>query len=506
MRRRGAILTALGLIAAGGLAVGNTPAAQAAVACTVTYTASQWPGGMSANVGIQNLGDALSDWTLTFTFPDSGQKVTQGWSATWSQSGSTVTAAAMDWNKSLSTGGSTSIGFNGSWSGSNPAPTGFTLNGVACNGGTPSPSPSPSASPSPSRSPGPSPSPSPSPSASPSTGTAPKLKVSGNKIVNAATGTPYRLLGVNRSGGEFMCVQGRGVWDGPVDNAAIDAMKAWNVRAVRVPLNEECWLGLSNIQSSYSGAAYQNEVKAYVDRLVAKGITPIVEMHWNYGQYTGNSSGCSDVHASCQKPMPDAQYAPQFWTGVANAFKGRDEVVFDLFNEPYPERATGSAASGWACWRDGGTCSGIPYQVAGFQSLVNAVRGTGATNIIMLGGLAYSNDLSQWLQYKPTDSRNNLAAAWHVYNFNSCVSTSCWDSQLAPVAAQVPLVAGEIGENTCSHGFIDQVMNWFDAKGLSYLGWTWNAWDCSTGPSLISDYNGTPTAFGAGLRARLLSS
>lgn len=49
-------------------------------------------------------------------------------------------------------------------------------------------------------------------------------------------------------------------------------------------------------------------------------------------------------------------------------------------------------------------------------------------------------------------------------------------------------------------------MNWFDAKGASYLGWTWNTWDCSTGPSLISDYNGTPTGFGAGLRARLLSS
>ncbi|WP_432925360.1 cellulose binding domain-containing protein [Microbispora sp. CA-135349] len=69
MRRRGAILTALGLIAAGGLALGNTPAAQAAVACKVAYTASEWQGGMSANLSIQNLGDALNGWTLTFTFP-----------------------------------------------------------------------------------------------------------------------------------------------------------------------------------------------------------------------------------------------------------------------------------------------------------------------------------------------------------------------------------------------------------------------------------------------------
>jgi hypothetical protein len=123
--------------------------------------------------------------------------------------------------------------------------------------------------------------------------------------------------------------------------------------------------------------------------------------------------------------------------------------------------------------------------------------------VILAGGLAYSNDLSQWLTHRPTDPAGNLAAAYHVYNFNSCASESCWNSTLAPVAAQVPLVAGEIGENTCSHGFVDQVMKWFDDHGLSYLGWTWNTWDCSSGPSLISSYDGTPTAYGTGLRDHL---
>jgi endoglucanase len=326
--------------------------------------------------------------------------------------------------------------------------------------------------------------------------------VSGNKLLTS-TGATYRLLGVNRSGGEFACIQGNGIWDGPVDNASIDAMRTWKVRAVRIPLNEECWLGLSNVQPQFGGAAYQNEVKAFVARLIAKGITPIVEMHWNQGQYTGPSSGCADVHATCQKPMPDAQFAPSFWTGVANAFKGNDAVILDLFNEPYPERATGSATSGWTCWRDGGTCAGIPYQVAGFQSLVNAVRATGATNVIMIGGLAYSNDLTQWLAFKPSDPLNNLAAFAHVYNFNTCSNTSCYDSQLAPVAAQVPLSLTEIGENDCGHSFIDTLMNWADTKGIGYLGWTWNTWPCNSGPALISDYNGTATAFGQGLKTKL---
>jgi hypothetical protein len=178
-------------------------------------------------------------------------------------------------------------------------------------------------------------------------------------------------------------------------------------------------------------------------------------------------------------------------------------VAFDLFNEPYPDRATSSATDAWKCWRDGGTCPGISYEVAGMQDLVDAVRGAGAKNVVMAGGLAYSNDLGQWNAYKPSDPTGNLAAAYHVYNFNSCASESCWNSTLAPVAAQAPLVAGEIGENTCAHAFTDQVMKWFDDHGLSYLGWTWNTWDCSSGPSLISAYDGTPTAYGAGLRDHL---
>ncbi|MFI5916817.1 ricin-type beta-trefoil lectin domain protein [Dactylosporangium sp. NPDC051541] len=345
-----------------------------------------------------------------------------------------------------------------------------------------------------------------SPSSSPTSGGggAPALHVSGNRLVTAS-GATYRLLGVNRSGGEFSCIQGNGMWNGPMDQASINAMKTWNIRAVRVPLNEECWLGTGDVPSGGAGAVtYQNNVKAYVNLLLGSGITPLLEMHWNYGQYTGPSSGCADVKATCQKPMPDAQYAPSFWTGVANAFKD-NRVVFDLFNEPYPERATGSAASGWKCWRDGGTCAGIGYQVAGFQGLVNAVRATGNTNVILLGGLAYSNDLTQWLQYKPADPTGNLGAFAHIYNFNSCASTSCYDSQLAPVAAQVPLTLSEIGENDCGSGFVGTIMNWADAHSVGYLGWTWNNWDCSTGPSLISDYNGTPTNFGAGIRAHLLA-
>ncbi|MGW1590537.1 cellulose binding domain-containing protein [Streptomyces sp. NPDC002386] len=472
----------------GGVLVPVVTAEGATPACTVEYAVtSQWDNGFQGSVRITNNQAAMGSWKLTFDFP-AGQEVTRGWSAEWSQSGTTVTASNASWNGGLGSGASVSAGFLASWSGGNAVPTAFRLNGTTCNVDSGPTAPPPT---------GPPPTDPP-----PSDGTAPALHVSGTKLVDPA-GRTRRLLGVNRSGGEFMCVQGHGIWDGPVDDSAIAAIAGWKADAVRIPLNEECWLGLSNVEPRYGGANYINAVKDLVARVEAHGMTPIVEMHWSHGQYTGNSAGCSDVHATCQKPMPDMAYAPSFWASVASTFKDDEAAVFDLFNEPYPDRAASSTTDAWKCWRDGGTCPGISYEVAGMQDLVDSIRGAGAKNVVMAGGLAYSNDLSQWLTYRPDDPAGNLAAAYHVYNFNTCASESCWNSTLAPVAAKVPLIAGEIGENTCSHGFTDQVMKWFDDRNLSYLGWTWNTWDCSSGPSLISSYDGTPTAYGAGLRDHL---
>ena len=334
---------------------------------------------------------------------------------------------------------------------------------------------------------------------------APQLHVSGNRLVDASSQTVV-LHGVNRSGGEFACVQGWGIWDGPMDQASIDAMKGWGINSVRVPLNEACWNAESYVvNSAYRGATYQQAVVDYVNLLNQNGLVAILDLHWSDGTYTGYSSGCASTQAVCQKPLPDAAQAVPFWSSVAATFKGNDAVIFDLFNEPYPERATGSEASGWQCWLNGGTCSGIPYSVAGMQQLVNAVRVAGAGNVIALGGLEYSNDLTAWLTHKPTDSSNNLMAAWHSYDSNTCNSSSCWNSQIAPVVAQVPLLVGELGESDCGASYIDPLMTWLDSQGASYLAWTWNNWDCSSGPSLISDYTGTATAYGAGYKAHLLA-
>jgi hypothetical protein len=126
-----ALATALAIPA--GLAV--TAPASAAVSCRVDYSnASQWGGGFVANVTINNTGDAVNGWTLTWNY-SAGQTVTSAWNAVVTQSGSTVTAKNVGYNGSLASGGTTSFGFQGSNSGStNPVPTSFSLNGVSCGG------------------------------------------------------------------------------------------------------------------------------------------------------------------------------------------------------------------------------------------------------------------------------------------------------------------------------------------------------------------------------------
>jgi endoglucanase len=343
---------------------------------------------------------------------------------------------------------------------------------------------------------------------------APQLQVSGNELVNSATRQQVVLHGVNRSGGEYACVNGTGVWDGPMDQTAVSAIKSWNVNAVRVPLNEACWNGESYVNPAYAGANYISAVSAYVNLLNSNGIVAILDLHWTDGAYTGPSAGCTSAQAVCQKPMPDSAEAIPFWTSVANTFKGNDAVIFDLFNEPYASRATGSAISGWQCWLNGGTCPGISYQVAGMQAMVNAVRSTGANNVIMVGGEEYANDLGtpastsdpSILNYLPTDPDNDIAVSWHSYNFNACSNQSCWTSQVQPVIAQVPVIAGEIGENDCASGYVTPLMTWLDSQQTSYLPWAWNAdFKCRTGPGLISDYGGTATSYGAGVKSHLLS-
>jgi hypothetical protein len=133
-RHRTSLICAVTAAAVAGAGTVATLSAYAAAGCRVDYAiTNQWPGGFGTNVTITNLGDPLSNWSLTWSFT-AGQTVTQAWNATVTQSGAQVTAANVSYNGALGTNASTAFGFNGSWNSSNPVPAGFALNGTACTG------------------------------------------------------------------------------------------------------------------------------------------------------------------------------------------------------------------------------------------------------------------------------------------------------------------------------------------------------------------------------------
>ncbi|RKR87560.1 cellulose binding domain-containing protein [Micromonospora pisi] len=150
-RRRVPLLTAVvtALAASVVTLAGPTlaPSASAAASCLVDYRANQWPGGFTANVRLTNGTNPITGWTVTWTYPGADQRVTNGWNAQVSQAGAVVTATNVAWNGGLPAGGSTEFGVQGSYTAGNPAPTGFTLNGVPCNDVGPTTAPPPSTPP-----------------------------------------------------------------------------------------------------------------------------------------------------------------------------------------------------------------------------------------------------------------------------------------------------------------------------------------------------------------------
>jgi hypothetical protein len=376
--------------------------------------------------------------------------------------------------------------------------------------------------------------------------------VHGNKLENGS-GQQIQLRGVNEAGLESYCEQGYGFFDPTtLDNSAAKqasvaaAIRSWGANAVRLTLNEGCWLGeypftsadpckssfanagACNNPAPYEGAAYRSEVENYVHLLNNKGLYVIVTLAIPAPKSSSGTLLAGNMNP-IGMPMPDAG-SVTFWRQVATAFKPDHGVLFDLYGEPIPKPYTDST-SAWSCWLNGcsetylnaNTGAGGTYQAVGMKELVATVRATGATQPIVLGGVDYagtmslsgSNNGEGWLTWAAKiPNAGALVASLHTYACDSdvsegacdngtstyeswCVTQSCLADQLAgaasaaskSVTSKYPVVIGEFGDYNCDGNWPTTLMNFADNHWISYLAWSWNGspWDtCSTGPDLLT--------------------
>jgi len=290
------------------------------------------------------------------------------------------------------------------------------------------------------------------------------------------------LRGVNRSGTEYACIQGWGIFDGPSNAASVRAIASWDVNFVRVPLNEDCWLGINGVKRAYGGAAYRKAIVRYVKLLHHYGMYVELSLIWAApGKY----------RATYQSGAPDEDHAPAMWTSLARVFRHDPNVILAPWGETIVDAR---------CFLRGGVCEATygkkdkPYRTAGMQQAVRVMRRAGYPGPIAIPGLDYANDLSKWLSDRPLDPLHQLVAEAHVYGNNTCASLACLDRTMTPVARRVPLVLAETGEtyddSSCGSTNISRVIGWAEAHDAGYAAWTWDTWN--TCGSLVSSYDGTP--------------
>ena len=300
------------------------------------------------------------------------------------------------------------------------------------------------------------------------TSPAPVPVVSGNRILDARTSAPFVPHAVNWPSFEYACQQGWAYSASGATAAAAAAMASWKINAVRLPLNEACWLGADGQPAYGTASGYRAALRAWVDKLNAAGLVVILDLHWS------SPSGPSDG----QRAMTDAR-SVTFWQQVATAYASVPSVIFDVFNEPY---SRGSFQLTWSCWSTGGCAapvendvtsplSGATYPVVGMTQVLAAIRGAGATQPVMLAGIDYSNDLRGWLANRPADTQ--LIASWHNYPGQRCQNVACWNSEIAPVADIVPVIASEFGQTDGGSSFLTAFMDWADTEGIGYAPWAW---------------------------------
>ncbi len=315
--------------------------------------------------------------------------------------------------------------------------------------------------------------------------------VKGNTIVGA-NGQQYLLHGIARDGLEYNCSG-----EGPLDAQHLAYLGTgvnttsgtyWGANTVRLPLSEGFWLyGAPGYPCS--AAQYQNTVKRVVDTLTMLKLNVLLDLQWtDAGGQAGQGGG--------PWAMPDAN-SVTFWQQVAPLYKDYSNVLFEAYNEPHP--------SAWSCWASACTMTGdtgysddchctksFTYASVGMQALVDTIRGTGANNLVVIGGMNWGYDLSQLATYKLTGA--SIVYDTHPYPYTD-KQANTWDAAFGIPSRTYPVISAESGEYDCDSTYMGQLLAYFDAHRMGWAAFSWAMQgNTCTYPLLIADYNGTPSA------------
>jgi hypothetical protein len=308
--------------------------------------------------------------------------------------------------------------------------------------------------------------------------------VNGNTICTA-DGRPHLLHGVDRPSLE---------WSTAGENLSREdfrLMASWNANVVRVALNQDFWItGSPSCDPSYASGI--DDVISWAE---AAGLDVILDLHWSDAGVLGGCSGAS----GCQQRMAD-ENSLWFWRDVAARYKNDGRVMFELYNEPHDVS--------WEIWRSGGEIAADAtspgFQVVGMQQLYDAVRATGANNLVIIGGLDWAYDLSGVPAHRIEGA--NIVYATHPYNTPGRRPYD-WDASWGFLTATDPVIVTEFGglqDATCGTDYSAALIEYADAHAVSWTAWAWYPGGCKF-PALIDDWWATPSPTGAVVKAALLS-
>ncbi|MFD7657038.1 cellulase family glycosylhydrolase [Actinosynnema sp. NPDC059797] len=458
MKRSTAVL-ATSAVALGCAAAVLPHAAAAAQGCRVDYTVtSQWQGGFQANVKVTNLGDALSGWSLGFSFPNTSQKVTQGWNATWSQSGSSVTATNVDWNRSLATGASTDLGLTGTWSGGNPVPASFTLNGVACTGSPTSTNPTSTTTTTTTNPPAP---------RNPVEANG-QLRVCGVNLCNQYN-RPIQLRGMSTHGIQW--------FDKCYNNASLDALvNDWKADLFRIAMYVQ--------EQGYetNPTAFTNRVNALVDMAESRGMYALIDFHT----------------LTPGDPNYNLQRAKTFFAAVAARNANKRNVIYEIANEP-----------------NGVSWAGIKSYA---EQVIPVIRAADPDAVVIVGTRAWSS-LGVSEGSNESEVINNPVNATNImyaFHFYAASHKDNYRSTVSRAASRLPLFVTEFGTVTATGGgSYDRAstaawLDLLDSLKISYANWTYsdaNESSAALRPGTCNggDYSGSGvlTESGAYIKSRI---